>query len=116
MDFIFNLKTVLSVKKIRKNFTVLLLLVMVFILNTGCGGSDKAQKENIDLLPKYRTAEEYYNLATVAGQNGKIDMAIANFKKAIEINPASAESYASLGLAYAKKNDIPNAILNYLPT
>jgi|GEM_PF-3582727 len=95
-------------EKLKKAVFAILLIIAASCFN-GCGSSkEQPLKEDVDLLPKFRSVQEYYNLANVAGQNGKIDLAIKNYKRAIEINPGHAPSYASLGLAYAKKGDAKN--------
>jgi superkiller protein 3 len=49
---------------------------------------------------------ELYNKRGISlGKEGRIDEAIALFKKAVEIDPSYAESYNNLGYAYYLKGD-----------
>jgi tetratricopeptide (TPR) repeat protein len=49
------------------------------------------------------------NLGKVYFAMDKLDLAIAEYKKALELNSDYANAYYSLGLAYQKKNDCPAA-------
>ena len=44
---------------------------------------------------------------------GQLDRAIADFSKAIEINPRYAEVYIRRGIVYRIKGDSDNAIVDY---
>ncbi len=57
--------------------------------------------------------ETYFNCALVHSKNGKLELAITNFTKAIELNPDYAEAYHFRGNAYSNKGDLEKAIADY---
>jgi len=63
-----------------------------------------SQKE-ADALKKVRNGLEYLS-------KQKYDDAIAEFNKAIEINPNCAEAYCHKGIAYSKKGNREQAVYN----
>ena len=69
-----------------KVLRITLLLLMLFSLTTAiCYG---------------QTAEDYFDKGTAYLNKGMLDEAIAEYKKAIEINPNDAMAHNNLGLAY----------------
>jgi len=59
------------------------------------------------------TAKELLKKGINFGNNDQVDMAIAQFTKAIEINPKFANAYFNRGKAYAIKGSYDKAILDY---
>jgi tetratricopeptide (TPR) repeat protein len=59
------------------------------------------------------TADEAFNNGIEYGSQGKDDEAIAEFSKAIKINPNDAEAYNNRGVAYKHKGNLEQAILDY---
>jgi tetratricopeptide (TPR) repeat protein len=55
----------------------------------------------------------YYNRGNVWYYKGDYDKAIADYTKAIEINPQYASAYENRGLAWADKGDYDKAIADY---
>jgi tetratricopeptide (TPR) repeat protein len=55
----------------------------------------------------------YNNLGRIIFQEGKIDEAIEQYQKALEINPAHAEAHSNLGVALAEKGKIDEAIVHF---
>ena len=56
----------------------------------------------------------FYNNRGIDYRNeGKLDLAIKDFDKAIELNPEFAEAYNNLGNAYDDKGDFDKAIVNF---
>ncbi|GHU59519.1 hypothetical protein FACS1894133_6470 [Clostridia bacterium] len=58
-------------------------------------------------------AEEYRNRGVLYGQVGEYDEAIANYTKAIELNPDYAMAYNSRGFAYRNLGEYDKAIADY---
>jgi tetratricopeptide (TPR) repeat protein len=54
-----------------------------------------------------------YNLALALYQQGKLEEAIQNYKKAIEINPKYDRAYYNLALALYQQGKLEEAIQNY---
>jgi len=82
-----------------KVLRISLLLLMVFSLMTAiCYG---------------QTAKDYLDKGTAYYHKGMYDEAIAEFKKAIEIDPEFAEGYTNLGSAYAAKGMFDEAIAEF---
>ena len=55
----------------------------------------------------------YNNRGIDYRREGKLDLAIKDFDKAIELNPEFAEAYNNLGNAYDDKGDFDEAIVNF---
>jgi protein O-mannosyl-transferase len=55
----------------------------------------------------------YNNLGEIFFQAGKIDEAIEQYQKALEINPAHAEAHSNLGVALAEAGRIDEAIVHF---
>src|SRR5215510_11792957 len=56
-----------------------------------------------------RAAEDHLKRGLILGRRGEFDRAIAEFDKAIEINPQLADAWCNRGLAYHLKGDIEQA-------
>ncbi len=54
-----------------------------------------------------------YDQAVKLQQEGKLDEALEQYKKAIASQPNEASYYYGLGTCYATKNDLPEAVKNY---
>ena len=78
----------------RINFKIFLILTIL----AGCG--------NIESV-------KLYNQGTELLEKGQYDQAIANFDKAIEINPRYAEAYNNRGIAYLRKGQYDKAISDF---
>ena len=62
-----------------------------------------ASRQAILLNPNF--PEAYVNLGVSLQSKGKIDEAIATYRKAIELRPEIAETHYRLGLAYRRTGD-----------
>jgi tetratricopeptide (TPR) repeat protein len=60
--------------------------------------------------PPPRTAEDHLRLGESLARRGRIDDAIVEFEKAIEMRPHYAAAYTSLGAAYGQKGMIDQSI------
>lgn len=60
-----------------------------------------------------RTAADYYSRGVARGEKGDSDGAIADFTKAVELNPQFAEAYYNRGVARFHKGDADGAIADY---
>jgi tetratricopeptide (TPR) repeat protein len=58
----------------------------------------------------------YYNRALIYDKKGQYDQAIADYNKAIEINPGDAMAYHNRALIYDKKGQYDQAIADYNKT
>ena len=63
------------------------------------------------LHPKYVKA--YNNRGIVYSNQGKYDLAIADYNQAIQLNPKYANAYYSRGLTYQAKKNIEKAISDF---
>ncbi len=68
---------------------------------------------NSKRLNKKDTANAYGNRGTAYGKKGEFDRAIADFGRAIKLNPKDADAYNNRGLAYENKGDREQVIVNY---
>jgi superkiller protein 3 len=60
--------------------------------------------------PPPRTPEDHLHRGEFLAQKGKIDEAITEFEKAIDMRPEYAAAYTSLGAAYGKKGMIYQSV------
>jgi tetratricopeptide (TPR) repeat protein len=88
----------------HSNFIVFFILTILI----GCATSDETIETNEAAL-----FAEGQALLEVGQQNGDIDRAIANFSKAIEIDPDYAEAYHQRGRAYYYKGQFDKALSDY---
>lgn len=59
------------------------------------------------------SAEMYYSLGQKYMEQGKFNLAVLSFKKAIELSPNWAEAYNSLGMAYYQLFEFDDAIKQF---
>jgi len=64
-------------------------------------------------LPRETLSKVYFDRALAWGEKGDYGKTIADYTKAIEINPRYAEAYNNRGLAWGKKDDYDKAIADY---
>ena len=62
---------------------------------------------------KREEAEVYYTRGIAYCESGDYDQAIADFTKAIELEPGRAEGHYNRGTAYSKKGEVKLAIEDY---
>ena len=55
----------------------------------------------------------HYNLGNAYYEQGKLNEAIAEYKKAIEIDPDFADAYYNLGNVYDEREELEQAIVHY---
>jgi tetratricopeptide (TPR) repeat protein len=77
--------------------TVIIMLGLIFVL----------------WILEYIAFITYFFLGIIHFHEGKFDLAIADFTKAIQIKPNVAEAYFFRGLAYKKKGEIDKAIIDF---
>jgi tetratricopeptide (TPR) repeat protein len=65
---------------------------VVLVVLTSCGGSNE-------------TAEKYMQAGFVHFQNQEYDQAIADFQKAVKLEPKAAAAYNMMGMAYRLKGN-----------
>ncbi len=64
-------------------------------------------------LPQQGRVEEYNTRGLSHAKNGKYDLAIADFRKAIKIDPDYVEAYCNIGIVYDSIGGYDRAIENY---
>ena len=60
-----------------------------------------------------KNADLYYNLGLVFHQQGDLEAAAAEYKKAIEIDPQHFDAYYCLGNIYTEQGDLKTAEIFY---
>ncbi len=63
--------------------------------------------------PSEQEATQHIRLGIFHADRGELDKAIAEFEKAVRLNPAAYEAYYNMGLAYMKKGDYKKAAENF---
>ena len=64
-------------------------------------------------LPKRGSVEAYNVQGIVHTKNGKYNLAVADFRKAIKIDPDYVGTYCNIGIVYNSKGEYDRAIENY---
>jgi tetratricopeptide (TPR) repeat protein len=59
------------------------------------------------------TARDYYDRGVIRQNQGDLDGAIADYNRAIELDPGVTRAYNNRGLAKYKKGDIDGAMADY---
>ncbi len=92
-----------------KNLIVVLaiLLLVALPLASACGGNGE------EAATPAGEAKQHYNKGVEYGQQGRFDDAIAEYSKAIELDPNFAEAYSNRGNAYRALGEIQRAIADY---
>jgi tetratricopeptide (TPR) repeat protein/ADP-heptose:LPS heptosyltransferase len=65
------------------------------------------------LTPRGETADLLNDLGASLAQQGKLDEAIVQFRKALQLQPNHAETHNNLGNAYALHGDLGHAVASY---
>jgi tetratricopeptide (TPR) repeat protein len=84
-------------------FRVTFKIFVILIIVIGCATTQEVKKD----------ADFYNNQGVAYDDKGQYDKAIANYNKAIELNPRYAEAYKNCGNAYLIKGWWGKAIDNY---
>ena len=92
-------------------FKIKITLVLVFLL--GCAGQKIDEKGISSIGQTAQQAEAYYNRGIAHAKKNMHDQAIADYSKAININPRDADAYYNRGVAYDDKGMHDQAIANY---
>ena len=74
-------------------------------------GHENRRKDCLKVKTDYFGA--HYNLGLALATRGRTDEAIAEYEKALRIQPASAETYYNLGNAFAERGLVDEAIARY---
>ena len=83
--------------------TAILMLPFLVLVIFGCA---EAQQEPL-------SAKEYCNRGVSYFEKGQYDKAIADYNKAIEIDPKDARAYNNRGIAYGKKGQYDLSIADF---
>jgi superkiller protein 3 len=70
-------------------------------------------KQLLDETGDSKDAQSHFNLGVVFAGKEQWDDAIAEYKRAIELDPKFAKAYMNLGIALAAKNRLDDAIAEY---
>lgn len=91
-----------------------ILVIYVFVLLVGayCYTPLLSVRYSFAVEPSM-DAEAYYNRGIAYDNKGEYDRAIADYNKALEINPRHAGAYNNRGLAYYSKGEYDHAIADY---
>ena len=87
------------------SFITLLLVALPLI--SACGGNGEEAATPAD------EAKQHYNKGVEYGQQGRFDDAIAEYSKAIELDPNLAEAYGNRGNAWRALGEVQRAIADY---
>lgn len=86
-------------------------LVLGLLFFSGCTTLSRQQRKNAT-EDKLTQAINCYERGLTLEQDGKAEAAVAEYKKAIDLNPRPA-AYYHLGLIYAAKAEYTTAIANF---
>ena len=83
------------------------LLLAALPLASACGGDGE------EAVAPAGEAKQHYDKGVEYGQQGRFDDAIAEYTKAIELDPSLAEAYGNRGNAYRALGEVQRAIADY---
>ncbi len=86
--------------------SMMLISIIIISILFSCATTRQKQSESKD-------ANFYNSRGVDYGEKGQYDQAIADYDKAIEIDPKFGKAYNNRGYAYGKKGDYDQAIANY---
>jgi Flp pilus assembly protein TadD len=92
--------------KNRTNNPIWIILPIVLFFLFSCATTEQKQSESRN--PKF-----YNNRGIAYGEKGQYDQAIADFNKAIEINPRYDKAYNNRGIVYRLKGQYDQAISDF---
>ncbi len=98
-----------NVKMNTRRTTVFLALLIIHLINTSCGYLPE-QIFYEDPL----TAQEHNNLGVVYEKEGKLDLALREYRKSINKDPSLITPLINIGNIYLKKKHLDNAEEYYL--
>ncbi|HZR78210.1 MAG TPA: tetratricopeptide repeat protein, partial [Chthoniobacterales bacterium] len=58
-------------------------------------------------------ANEFYNRGVLDTMNNRLEEAIANFDRAVALNPKFADAYINRGMVWEEKNDAGRAVVDF---
>lgn len=99
-------KTINDMYKKLSNSFVLIVITLITSINTSF-----AQKGSAEQNP--RSAKAYYNRGGTYFQEQKYDLAIADYTKAIALDPKFSDAYLNRGVSYKKKEQYTQALADY---
>ena len=79
----------------------------------GCSGIIESGRLFGKPISKGNLASTYYNRGVAYKNTGRYDRAIADYTKAIKLNPKHAYGYHNRGITYSDKGDYDRAIADY---
>lgn len=92
-------------------FIILSLILLLSAPSILAEATNNSEQTNADTPSG--TAEEYYNRGKAYTNQGNLTQAIAEYSKAIEINPKHAKAYYNRGNTYGKRDNLIQAISDY---
>jgi len=105
----------LTLKSKPEDTYVRFLLALLYTSQKASKQAIKQYKQIIQLEPEGFKDSPFifYNLGVIYLRTGKFDLALENFKKAIELRPQNAELHFVLGLAYLNIKNYLEALENF---
>ncbi len=97
-------------------FIILIIIIIPLSIRTIIRNNDWKNQDTLWLATAKtspNSPQNHNNLGDYYGRHGNTDMAISEFKKAIELKPNYADAYHNLANTYMDKKDVENAIKNY---
>lgn len=88
----------------------MVLKIADYYLNTALNNDKAREYYNLAILLKENSAENYYNLASIDILEEKLDDAIVNLEKAIELDSSNNNYYRTLGTVYLNNNENDKSI------
>jgi tetratricopeptide (TPR) repeat protein len=114
--FVILLYNLFAGNNVRQFYTFMVIVIaccaaLTFVRNTVWRDEVTLWSDAIKKAP--HKVRPYNNRGRAYGNKNEYDKAMADFRRAININPRCAEAYYNLGLVFALKGDNDKAIENY---
>ena len=85
-------------------------LARVYLQQNDASAAESEMRRALALKP---SAETYFEMGLIEGQLSKLDDAAVEFRRALQLNPRSAQAHLMLGVTLRRKGDLVGALSQF---